>query len=170
MGCGKSTLGAALATRLAMPFVDLDDYIEERCECTITQIFEKVGESGFREIEQKALRQLAHGPAAVVACGGGTPCFGANMDIMNSHGITIWLTTTAQRIVSRLVLPEQKAKRPLIAAMPDEQILQYVESVMLQRQASYQQAMLRFDSTYLESPEQIAATASALAQTLKKFF
>lgn len=170
MGCGKSTLGAALATELAMPFIDLDDYIEEQCECSITQIFGKVGERGFREVEQKALRQLALGPAAVVACGGGTPCFGTNMDIMNAHGITIWLTTTPQRIASRLVLPEQKAKRPLIAAMRDEEIMQYVENVMLQRQPSYQQAMLRFDSTYLESAEQISATAGALAQTLKNIF
>ncbi|MBR6249097.1 MAG: AAA family ATPase, partial [Muribaculaceae bacterium] len=45
MGCGKTTLGVELARELGMPFIDLDDYIEECCEATIKEIYSLVGEA-----------------------------------------------------------------------------------------------------------------------------
>lgn len=166
MGCGKTTLGTALATCMHVPFIDLDDYIEERCEATVKEIFAKVGEQGFREIEKRCLEEVAHGHGAIVACGGGTPCQSGNMELMNEMGVTIWLTTTAERIASRLVLPEQKSKRPLIATMDDELILDYVKQHLAQREPYYSQAQLTFDSTMLESVEEIDATAIQLSRLL----
>lgn len=166
MGCGKTTLGTALAACMRVPFIDLDDYIEERCEATVKEIFAQVGEQGFREIEKRCLEEVAHSEGAIVACGGGTPCQPGNMELMNEMGLTIWLTTSAERITSRLVLPEQKAKRPLIAAMDDEQILDYVRQHLAQRKPYYSQAQLTFDSTYLESIEEIEATSTQLAHVL----
>ena len=168
MGCGKTTLGMALASELGVPFIDLDDYIEERCEATIKEIFAQAGEQRFREIERQCLQEVAcQAQGAIVACGGGTPCQPGNMELMNSTGLTIWLTTTPQRIASRLSLPEQKAKRPLIAAMDDSQILDYVTAHMAQREPHYSQAQLTFDSTLLESEQEISDTASALATVLR---
>lgn len=167
MGCGKTTLGAALAQCLGVDFIDLDDYIEERCEATVKEIFAKVGEQGFRDIERRCLEEVAsQAGGAIVACGGGTPCQPGNMELMNSMGITIWLSTTAQRIASRLMLPEQKAKRPLIAQMADDEILAHVARHMHEREPHYSQAQLTFDSTYLESEEEIANTAAQLAGIL----
>ena len=54
MGCGKSTLGKALASWLGIQFLDLDDYIEEKYETTINEIFAKAGARKFRESEQQA--------------------------------------------------------------------------------------------------------------------
>jgi shikimate kinase len=88
------------------------------------------------------------------------------MEIINAHGLSIWLTTNAQRITERLCLPEQKAKRPAIAHMTDAEVLDYVTRQMAERKPHYEQAMLRFDSTRLESVEEIAATAHALATLL----
>lgn len=168
MGCGKTTLGMALAQCMGVPFIDLDDYIEERCEATVKEIFARVGEQGFREIERKCLDEVAlQAQGAIVACGGGTPCQPGNMELMNRVGLTIWLTTSAERIASRLALPEQKAKRPLIAAMDDSEILDYVKSHLAQREPHYSQAQLTFDSTLLESVEEINDTAHQLARLLQ---
>ena len=59
MGAGKTTVGKALSQSLALPFYDLDWYIEERYRRTIPQIFAENGENGFREIEQKVLHEVA---------------------------------------------------------------------------------------------------------------
>lgn len=168
MGCGKTTLGTALARYMNLPFVDLDDYIEERCEATVKEIFAQAGESGFREIEKRCLEEVAHQPGgAIVACGGGTPCQSGNMQLMNNCGLTIWLTTSVQRIADRLMLPEQKAKRPLIASMDDGEILAYVEQHLAQREPYYSEAQLTFDSTRLESVQEIDNSAQELALLLK---
>ena len=169
MGCGKSTLGKALAEWLDVQFIDLDDYIEEKYESTINGIFAAAGTTKFREIEHQALREVAAADNAVISCGGGTPCFAGNMQIMNDAGLTIWLTTTPQRISSRLCLPEQKAKRPLIKDKSDQEILDFVAKGLKEREPFYSQSMLRFDSTRLENVEEINETARSLAELLKNF-
>lgn len=166
MGCGKSTLGAALAAVMNVPFIDLDDYIEEKCETKITEIFRKVGEAGFRQLEQQALREVAAMPC-IVACGGGTPCFAGNMQLMNEAGVTIWLTTSVERIAARLCLPEQKAKRPLIAHKSNEEILAFVGTQLAARQPFYSQAQLQFDSTQIETAADTLHTATQLAAILQ---
>lgn len=165
MGCGKTTLGTALAAVMNVPFIDLDDYIEERQEAQITTIFEQIGESGFRQLEQQALREVAH-MGGIVACGGGTPCFKGNMELMNQSGLTIWLTTSAERISARLCLPEQKLKRPLIASMADDEVARFVEEKLKEREPHYSKAQLRFDSTNIETAADTLETARLLAGVL----
>ena len=168
MGCGKTTLGSALADEMGVTFIDLDDYIEERCEARITEIFKRVGEKGFREMEQQALQEVAaSADGTIVACGGGTPCFGRNMELMNGLGLTIWLTTSAERMAARLCLPEQKAKRPLVASKTDEEILAFVKEKLAEREPYYSQAQLQFDSTDIETAAATRATARQLAALLK---
>ena len=164
MCCGKTTLGMALARELGMPFIDLDNYIEERCESTIRTLYQEVGEKRFREIERQALHEVSHtAEAAVVACGGGTPCTPGNMELMNRVGITVWLRTSVNRITSRLVLPEQRSKRPLLNNMSDEEIKESVKKGFKARNKFYKKAQLQFDSTYLESEQEINGTAQRLA-------
>lgn len=171
MGCGKTTLGRALAAEMQVPFIDLDDYIEERCGATIRQIVAQAGMKKFRLIERQALLAVAEdaaGQGAIVSCGGGTPLTPGNMELMNAQGLTIWLTTTPERISSRLCLPQEKVKRPKYAEMPNEQILAAVRQGLQERQPSYEKAQLRFDSTYLESQEQVTGTARQLAALLSQ--
>ena len=169
MGCGKTTLGSALARELGVDFVDLDDYIEQQCGCSVREIFATQGEGAFRQMERKALRTVATQCAgAVVACGGGTPCQSGNMALMNDLGITVWLTVTAERIAARLCLPEQKAKRPLIASLLDEEVAAYVRRNLATRTPHYAQAQLRFDATDIETAAATRLTAHRLATTLKR--
>ncbi len=70
-GSGKSTIGRLLATRLGLPFADVDSVIVETDGRTIPQIFAEEGEVGFRAVEKQALMSVAARPRHVVALGGG---------------------------------------------------------------------------------------------------
>ena len=72
MGSGKGTVGRTLARSLGWDFVDLDHEISRSANLTIPEIFERVGEERFRDLEHEALIDALDGsPERVVACGGG---------------------------------------------------------------------------------------------------
>ena len=75
MGCGKSSIGRALARRLGFRFLDTDALLEQRCGRSVREIFASEGEERFRELERDVLSELVAGagPDAVVATGGGAP-------------------------------------------------------------------------------------------------
>ena len=56
MGCGKSSVGRRLSELLCCRFMDLDDVVEEVAGRSISEIFAKDGELGFRQRELKALK------------------------------------------------------------------------------------------------------------------
>ena len=58
MGSGKSTVGKILAKKMAIPFIDLDHYIEVKNNKSITNIFKENGEAHIREIESDAMSQI----------------------------------------------------------------------------------------------------------------
>lgn len=132
---------------------------------TVNDIFATWGEARFRELEREALREVSSS-GAIVACGGGTPCHGGNMELMNAAGITVWLTTSPQRIIARLCLPEHRAKRPQIAQATDKQIAHYVETTLREREKDYRQAHIVFDSTEIETAEETLVTAAKLLDIL----
>ena len=168
MGCGKTTLGEVLARQMGLRFIDLDEFIEARQGMSIVKIFDEMGESRFRELETEALHEMAAMTDVIVGCGGGTPCHGDNMALMNQSGVTVWLTTSPERITARLLLPDQKAKRPKVASLPDEAVLSLVEKELEARTPYYAQAQLQFDSTDIETAEATIRTASRLADVLQK--
>ena len=138
---------------------------------TAKEVFMTHGEAHFRQLEREALNEVAGtGGDAIVACGGGTPLQPGNMELMNRVGITVWLRTSVERITSRLVLPEQRSKRPLLNDMNDREIMESVAEGLEMRTPYYEQAQLQFDSTYLESEEEIEETAHQLAQLLMHNF
>lgn len=71
MGAGKTTVGRILAEKLGRPFIDSDLAIEQRLGRPIREVFATEGEAAFREIEHQTIRELACGPEAVIALGGG---------------------------------------------------------------------------------------------------
>ncbi len=166
MGCGKTTLGEVLAQQMGLRFIDLDEYIEQLHGKTIVDLFNAVGEDHFRELESAALRQMVLLTDVIVSCGGGTPCHGDNMELMNRAGITVWLTTSPERITARLLLPDQKVKRPKIADLPAAAVLPLVQRELQARSHWYAQARLHFDSTDIETAEATCRTARRLAALL----
>lgn len=166
MGCGKTTLGHAVAERYRADFVDLDDYIEQSAGMTIKEIFAQRGEAAFRTMEREALARLSSGAMSaplIVGCGGGTPCHGDNMEMMNSRGLTVWLDTSNERLFERLAIA--RGHRPLIAGLSDDELRLFIEHHVTRRTPYYVKAASVFDSTLLEDEEQVEATARKFIET-----
>lgn len=161
MGCGKSTLGRALERVTQLQFIDLDHYIENRFHSTVSAIWAERGEEGFRKLESAMLREVAEFPDTVIACGGGTPCFFDNMEVMNRAGLTVWLTTPLSRLLERL--GRNRAKRPILANKTDEELKDFVEDALRQREPHYSKAQASFCATLLEDKSQIDTTARQFA-------
>lgn len=158
MGCGKTTLGRAVARRVPVRFIDLDEYIEEREGMTVRQIFETRGEAAFRQLERECLAEVASMTDVLVATGGGTPCQPGLMDIMLDAGTTVWLDTSPDRLYTRL--QEGRSTRPLIASLSDNELRAFIDKALADRRPHYSLAAHRFDSTRLENEEEVEATAT----------
>lgn len=156
MGCGKSTMGRALSRTTGMKFIDLDNYIEGRYHQTVKEIFAQKGEEGFRTVERNMLHEVSDFEDVIIACGGGTPCFYDNMEHMNSHGTTVWLNTSIEKLHTRLM--RGRHKRPLIADKNDEELLQFIITALESRKPHYSKAQMTFSSDLLDTQSQIDDT------------
>jgi len=138
MGCGKSTLGRALASELNLTFIDLDSFLEEKYFKTIPQIFAEEGEDAFRRKERKVLEEVCGFDDVILATGGGAPCFFDNMDLMNESGFCIFLDVDINSLVSRLI--HAKTERPLIKGKSPEELHTFIEGMLAKRRSFYEKA------------------------------
>ena len=139
MASGKTTFGKELAKDKGLPFLDLDECIEEREGRSISEIFATDGEHYFRETERRLLHELCgERDEFVMATGGGTPCFFDNMEYMNSMGSTIFLNTSLFVIVERLKV--QRADRPLLTMYSDVELELFVREHLESRLSFYLKA------------------------------
>ena len=169
MASGKTTFGKALAERLNLPFVDLDDYIEEKEGKSISEIFSEGGEEGFRALEKENLRELADShEKAVIACGGGTPCFHDNMEFLNSRGITVFLEASTPVLIERL--QEANADRPLMAGKSEEEISRKVLTQLCERLPFYMEAKLKWHGDDLDTLENIQSNVESFISSYPSLF
>lgn len=169
MASGKTTFGKALAGRLDVPFVDLDEFIEEHEGMAVSEIFAQKGEEGFRNIEKIRLREASQShPNCVISCGGGTPCHFDNMEFLNQNGLTVFLETSTPVLISRL--QDENAKRPLVAGMSDDEIRQKVLSQLCERLPHYMEAKLKWHGDDLEDASQIAANVDSFISSYPSIF
>lgn len=169
MASGKTTFGKALAEKLGSPFIDLDQYIEEITSKSIPEIFNTFGEEGFRKIEKEMLHKAVEdNPDAVIACGGGTPCFFDNMDFLNSMGITVFLETSVPVIISRLI--EENETRPLIAGKSEEEIKEKVLSQLCERLPRYLEAKMKWHGDDLNNAVEIEESVSNFIDSYPSLF
>jgi shikimate kinase len=150
MGCGKSTLGRKWAKEIGWDFIDLDSYIEEKEGKSISKVFEDCGESYFRRIETKSLKDIIKLNSCIVSCGGGTPCFNNNMEMLTLAGCSIYMKVSVKILFDRL--KSEKSKRPLIANMTDDQMLEFINYKLKQRSLFYEQSSHIYNNV-LESEE-----------------
>lgn len=165
MGAGKTTLGKALAQTMNLTFIDLDNFIEARHCKTIRDIFGEVGESGFRDIERRALIEVASFEDVIISLGGGTPCFFDNMDIVNKAGVSVYLKPSEAVLLKRLI--KGKHKRPVIAEKSDDELLAFIRQQLDRRESYYLRASFVYPSDNLENKADIIGRADDLAQKLR---
>lgn len=140
MGSGKSYVGRRLAALLSMPFLDLDEEVERGAEARVRDIFEQKGEAWFRQRERQALHQMLSYPSAVIACGGGTPCFFDNLEWMKANGLTAYLKVPAGILADRL--QHQQAQRPLLKGMDASALFAFIEKKLAERGPFYDRASI----------------------------
>jgi shikimate kinase len=138
MGSGKSTVGEKLAAKLKYDFIDMDKFIETECGTTIPEIFADKGEAAFRAIENNALKKLIEKENVVIACGGGTPCYYDNVELMNKNGLTVYIKMSVDTLISRL--STGKDKRPLIANKSDKELKEFITRQLEKREDFYHKA------------------------------
>ncbi len=133
MASGKSAVGRELARRLGQDFIDLDSMIEAAASTSIPDLFAQRGEDGFRVLEAEALSRVIAGPGAVVATGGGAPCFGDQLQSMREAGLVIALDASMEVLLARAEQDEHT--RPLLAASPGELAELYAVRAPIYRRA-----------------------------------
>lgn len=164
MGAGKTTMGKSLAQVMGLEFIDLDNFIESRMHKTVKEIFAEVGEDGFRQIERRALEEVAQFENVILSLGGGTPCFFDNMEVVNRTGVSVYLKPSEEVLLKRLV--KGKHKRPLLADKSDDEILQFIREQLAWREPYYMKATITFEASHLENKADIIQNAEALAGLL----
>ncbi len=97
-GCGKSTVGRALARRQGKAFLDLDRLIEERAGKSIPAIFAQEGEEAFRTLESWAVREAGARTGCVISTGGGVVTRAENCAPLRQNGVIIHLTRPLDRL------------------------------------------------------------------------
>ena len=102
MGCGKSTIAAGLNQMYGSQVVEMDQWIVERENMTIPEIFKEKGEPYFRDVETSLLKEIAQKTNQVVSCGGGIVLREENVLEMKKSGKIILLTAKPETILERV--------------------------------------------------------------------
>ncbi|WP_282629360.1 shikimate kinase [Empedobacter sedimenti] len=138
MGSGKSTTGKDLAKALGYQFIDLDDFIEDKYQLKIAEIFEKEGELGFRKKEREALKEVLTTTNIVLSLGGGTPVYYDNMDEIVKNSVSVFMRVQLPQLVKRL--ENKKENRPLIAHLNNEELTEFIAKHLFERNQYYEKA------------------------------
>jgi shikimate kinase len=161
MGTGKSSIGKSLAKTFHQNFIDLDTYISEREQLSIPKIFETKGVLYFRKKEKEYLNELLHNKDSfILATGGGTPCYYDNIAQINKHGVSISINTPLNLLVNRL--KKNKASRPLISHLDDEDLAEFVAKHLFERNTFYHQAQITVNNA-----KNIEETVNSIEKALK---
>jgi len=159
MGSGKTTLGRKLANYLQKDFIDLDQLIVERVGMSIPEYFEKNGEHQFRMLESQILKeQTAH--HVVISTGGGSPCYFDNMDWILANGMAVYLHLTPKALHARLQ-QSKISNRPALKGLSGEELLQFIEEKLAEREPFYTRAHLHID--------QLNTSVETLSKALQKY-
>ena len=128
MGCGKSTVGKNIARKTGKKFLDMDAYIEQKAEMTISEIFEKYGESKFRDMEHEACKELSEMNELVIASGGGAFTFERNSAVFKGKDLIVLLDVPLDTIKHRL---RNDKKRPLLQRPDKDEVMEELYSKRL---------------------------------------
>ena len=144
MGSGKTAVGTALAAKLHLPFLDLDNEIIMQEGRSISEIFSASGELYFRRKEAEVLQSLLEQETDfILSLGGGTPCYGKNLQLIkdNPETTSVYLKTGVDELKKRLI--HEKDSRPLIKELDSPELLEdFIRKHLFERTFYYNQSDL----------------------------
>jgi XRE family aerobic/anaerobic benzoate catabolism transcriptional regulator len=157
-GAGKSSVGAALAHRLGVPFLEVDQRIEEAAGLRLGEIFEVHGEAYYRRVEREVLTQILDQPGdLVLATGGSIVNDATNFALLRGRCRTVWLRASAEAHWNRVI--QQGDQRPMAA---NPHAFEELRGLLAARERLYARADLTLDTdgrTINDLVAQLAADA-----------
>ncbi len=133
MGTGKTTVSKALSAVTGFQEIDTDAYIVKQQGRSISEIFEKEGETFFRNLETNALKDISEKEGQIISCGGGAVLRDENVEILKEKGNIILLTATPETVFERV---KDHTHRPILNS---DMSLEHVKELMSQREPRYQE-------------------------------
>lgn len=134
MGCGKSTMARMVAEETGKELMEMDETIEKEAAMSINEIFEKYGETHFRDLETQLIERIAENGNTIVSCGGGAVLRSKNVDAMRRNGQIVYLSATPETIFQRV---KHSTNRPLLNGNMN---VEYIKNLMDKRLALYEAA------------------------------
>jgi XRE family aerobic/anaerobic benzoate catabolism transcriptional regulator len=160
-GAGKSTLGAALAERLEMPFLELDQIIEQESGLTLSLILDFHGQSGFRQIERQCLEEvIKRYPCFVMATGGSLVSEPGTFERLLSSYFTVWLKASPEEHVQRVIA--QGDMRPM---SNNREAMSDLQRILAEREVLYSKADIQVDTAGRTVEDSLETLIQALRDT-----
>lgn len=160
-GAGKSSLGAALAERLEMPFLELDRLIEQESGLTLSLLFEFHGQSGFRKLERRCLEDaIQRSPCFVMATGGSLVSEAGTFERLLSGCFTVWLKASHEEHMQRVIA--QGDMRPM---SDNHDAMSDLKRILSEREALYAKADIQIDTAGRTVGESLEMLIRALRET-----
>ena len=146
MGSGKSSIGAMVSKKLNIPFIDIDNLIEDHTGMTVSEVFEANGEDYFRNLEEKiTIKSLKHKNIVVSLGGGGFVNDKIRKDVLTNH-FSFWLNWDDLVLIKRII---RSKKRPLVSKSTEQEI----KAIINKRKKIYSKANFKINCNKLTKSE-----------------
>lgn len=108
-GCGKTTIARILGEKLEKEVIEMDEYIEEKYNMTIKEMFDK-SEAYFRDNESEVTDEVSKTEDKIISTGGGIVVREKNISLLRKKGIIIFINRPLDNIISDI----DESTRPLL--------------------------------------------------------